>query len=151
MTVFDETNLKVIGTASVTVQDEVITYPQALLSDARNLIDSGQFSMGVVVSHIACELATERSLFAAFASKGIQYLEEWILDSLNGYNLANKRVRRLFTALTGNEIQEQPFWQNFTESVERRNQIVHRGVKVGQAEAEDSLKVATDFLAYLRK
>jgi hypothetical protein len=136
---------------SETVQAEVITYPQALLTFAGKLIDDGQFSIAVVLSHMACEVATERAFSDAFAKKGIQYLEEPVLDFLNGYNLARDGVRKLYTALTGDEIQQQPFWQKFKESARRRNRIIHQGQVVGKAEAEDSFKAASDLIAHLKK
>jgi hypothetical protein len=40
---------------------EVVTYPQNLFSLARTLIDEGRFSIAVIVAHMACEIATERS------------------------------------------------------------------------------------------
>jgi len=104
-------------------QAEVITYPQTLLSTARSLINDGQFSISVVVAHMACEIATERSLSESFARNNIQHLEESITDLLNGYNLAGDRNRKLYTALTGDEIQNQPFWEEFKRSAKRRNNI----------------------------
>lgn len=138
-------------TFSASAQLEVITYPQILLSTARGLIDDGQFSIAVVVSHMACEIATERSLSESFAKKGIQYLEEPVVDILSGYNLANNRIRKLYTALTGDEIQNQPFWKRYTESAKRRNRIIHQGVIVGKAEAEESFKAASDLISHLKK
>src|SRR6266404_1384109 len=54
----------------------VITYPQRLLALARKLIDDGEFGVAVVVAHIACEIAVERSLSEAFAAKGQARLED---------------------------------------------------------------------------
>ena len=39
----------------------------------------------------------------------------------------------------------------FTRSVERRNRIAHKGEIVGKTEAEESLAVASDFVAHLEK
>ncbi len=137
---------------SETVQAEVITYPQALLTFAGKLIDDGQLSIAVVVSHMACEVATERALAEALAKKGIQDLKEPVLGLLNGYNLGNDTIRKFYTTVTGdNEIQNQPFWQEFKGSATRRNYIIHRGQVVGKVEAEDSFKAANDFIAYLKK
>ncbi len=138
-------------TLSGSVQAEIITYPQTLLSAARSLIDDGQFSIAIVIAHMACEIASERVLSDAFAHKGIQYLEESLNDLLNGYSLANERLRTLYTALTGDEVQKQSFWQKFRESATCRNQIVHRGTIVGKAEAEESFKATSDLVAHLRK
>jgi hypothetical protein len=122
---------------------------------ARSLIDEGQderqFSLAVVIVHTACEIATERTLSELFAAKGIQYLKDWVSRGL-GYNLSHDRVRSLYTALTGIEVQkEKPFWPKFKKSVKRRNGIVHRAVMVGKAEAEDSYKVASDLLVRLKQ
>jgi hypothetical protein len=140
-----------IALSGSVAQAELITYPQTLLSTARNLMNDGQFSISVVVAHMACEIATERTLSQAFAKNNIQYLEESITDFLNGYNLASDRNRKLYTSLTGDEIQNQPFWQQFKESAKRRNEIVHQGKIAKKAEAEESFKAANDLITYLKK
>lgn len=141
--------------ATIKVSDEVhdvlITYPQTLLSIAQSLIVNSQFSIAVVVSHMACEIATERSLSESFIRRGVQYLEDPITEFLNSYSLSNDRIRKLYTALTGDHIEKQRFWQKFKESAKRRNQIVHQGLTVGKTEAEESFKAASDFVAHLNK
>lgn len=138
-------------TVSVTAQEELITYPQELLSIAKSLIDSGLYNIAVVVSHMACEIATERAFANSFTNKGIQYLENAVTSLLNGYNITNDRVRTLYTALTDDDIQKQPFWQRLKESTTRRNKIIHKGLTVGKTEAEDSHQVASDLVVYLNK
>jgi hypothetical protein len=158
-----ETNTDFIGRYSppqlaafsrFTAQAEVITYPQRLMNIARSLIDDeGQFSFAVVVAHTACEIATERSLDEAFVAKGISdRIQDWVKSLNYGYNLGSDRIRRLYTALTGDELQkEQDFWQKFKASVERRHRIVHKGVMVEKADAEASYEAASELLARLKK
>ena len=133
------------------VNAQVITYPQKLLALAQWLIDSGKFSISVVVAHMACEVATDRTFTEVFKAKGIEYLEEPIEKLLPSNNLGNDKTRKVYTALTGDGIQNQPFWQRFTESATRRNRISHNGATVGLAEAEASLAVAKEFVAHLKK
>ena len=128
----------------------VITYPEALLTTAQGLIASGDFSIAVVVAHMACEISAERALSRTFATKGIGYLEESVEDLLPGYSLANDHVRKLYNAVTGDEIQKQSFWQAFKESATGRNQAVHKGRLVTKGEAEASYKAASDLVAYLK-
>jgi hypothetical protein len=131
---------------------EGATYPQILLSIARFLLgrnDDKLCGLATIMAHLACEVAIERSLSDSFARKGIQSLEETVADVLNGYNLANDKVRNLFTSLTGDEIQEQPFWGNFTRSAKRRDNIIRKGLIVGRTDADESIKAASDFLAHL--
>jgi hypothetical protein len=74
-----------------------------------------------------------------------------VTDFLNGYNLANERLRKFYAALTGDEVQTATFWQGFKESVTRRNKIVHSAHVVTKAEAEASYTAATDLVSQLRK
>jgi hypothetical protein len=137
--------------SSVTVKTTVITYPQKLLTLTRRLIDEGEFAIAVVVAHIACEIATERCLTEAFAAKGIPDLEDSVTDFFSGSSLANDRIRKLYTALTGDEVEKAPFWQKFKESAVRRNKIAHSSVTVTKAEAEASYMAAKDLVAHLKK
>jgi hypothetical protein len=87
----------------------------------------------------------ERAISRAFAEKGIGYLEESVEELLPCYNLANDRVRHLYNALTGDQIQNQSFWESFKESATRRNKAVHEGRIVVKADAETSHKAANDW------
>ena len=136
---------------TVTVDATVVTYPQNLLSLARALVDEGRFGIAVIVAHMACEVATERSLTEAFLTKGVLYLEDALSEFLNGYNLANERNRKFYVALTGNDMTTEPFWPAFRQSAKRRNDIMHGSLIVGKTEADESVKAATDLVAYLRK
>jgi hypothetical protein len=122
--------------AIATVSATVTTYPEVLLSVARSLIDASQHSVAVVVAHMACEVATERALGAAFAKRGLQDLEEAIGELLNGYNLANDKNTKLYNALTGQSIEQEAFWPEFKKSAKLRNHIMHAGQIATAAQAE---------------
>jgi hypothetical protein len=130
---------------------EFVTYPQRLLRLARRLIDEGEFNIAVVAAHMACEIATEGSLSGAFLTRGIPDLEDPVMEFVNGHNLATPRIRELYTALTGDEVQKAVFWQKFKESAARRNNIIHAGAHAGKAEAEESYKAANDLVTHLKK
>lgn len=136
---------------SATAEVTAFTYPETLLAACRGLIDDGHYGISVVVAHMACEVSVERSLSAAFAAKGLQYLEDPVLDFLNGYNLGNDRNRKLYAALTNDNIEQQAFWPAFKESATRRNNIVHGGGIVGQAEVGSSYQAARAFIAHLKQ
>lgn len=128
----------------------VIRYEDTLLTKAQELIATGDFSIAVVIAHMACEISAERAISQAFAAKGIGYLEESVLAFLSGYSLANERIRDLYNAVTGNQIHKQPFWDTFKASAKRRNDAVHGGKAITQSEADASLKAARDLVAYLK-
>ena len=131
---------------------EGATYPQVLLSIARFLLarnDDKLCGLATIVAHLACEVAVERSLSDSFARTGVRSLEDALADILNGYNLANDKVRNLYTSVTGDGIQEQPFWGNFVRSAKRRDNIIRKGLIVSRTDAEETIKTASDFLAHL--
>jgi hypothetical protein len=131
---------------------EGATYPQILLSIARFLLaknDDKLCGLATIMAHLACEIAVERSLSDSFARKGIQSIEESVADILNGYDLSNDKVRKLYSSLTGDEIREQPFWERFLRSAKRRDNIIRKGLIVGRTDAEESIAAADDFLAHL--
>lgn len=131
---------------------EGATYPQILLRIARILLDKNDDKLcgvAILVTHTACEVATERSLSGSFAKKGIRYLEEPMTGFLNGYNLADDKLRNLYTSMTGDKIEEKPFWKKFVKSAIRRNRIVHEGLICNREEAEESFEAVNDIIAHL--
>jgi len=131
---------------------EGATYSQILLNIAKFLLDKKDdklCGLATIMSHLACEVAIQQSLSDVFTRKGIQSLEETMADVLNGYNLGNDKVWNLYSTLTGDPIQEQPFWGNFIRSAKRRDNIIRKGLIVGRTDAEESIKAASDFLAHL--
>jgi hypothetical protein len=136
---------------SGTVQAEVITYPQALLENAKHLITTKQYNDALVIAHMACEIAAERAFAKALAKKCHQTPKETGVDLPTGYNLADERTRKQYTAVTGDHIQDQPFWQAFMQFVDLRNQIVHGTKRVSRAEAEASLEAANSLVRHLNE
>lgn len=138
------------GTAAGYV--EGATNPQILLCIARFLLDKNDDKLcgiATILMHLACEVAIERTLSDSFARKGIRSLEESVAGVLNGYNPAIDKVRNLYTSLTRDEIQEQPFWEAFIRSAKRRDEIIRKERIVGRADAEESFKAASDFLSHI--
>ena len=103
------------GQGGVSANADVLTYPRHLLAYARTLIDQSHYGMAVIVSHMACEIATERRLSEAIVVKGVEYLRSQLLRRNAGYSLYNERLRCLYTTLTGDNIQKEPFWPKFKE------------------------------------
>jgi hypothetical protein len=137
--------LSASGTATV------ITYPKALLTIAKSLIDQGNFNIAIMTSHMACEVAAERAFDAGYAAKKLEALGESVDALMNGHNLGNDRHRKLYNALTGTKLEEEPFWAGFKAASEKRNAIVHKSGQANKAEAEAALQAATDLVTYLKQ
>ncbi len=138
-------------TVSGSVTATVITYPNALLTIAKSLIDQGHFNIAIVTSHMACEVAAERAFDAEYAAKKLDALGEAVDDLMNGHNLGNEKQRKLYNALTGTELEKEPFWSRFKSASEKRNSIVHRGGHANKKEAEDALQAAMDLITHLKQ
>jgi hypothetical protein len=139
--------VSVSGTATLTV----ITYPMALLTIAQSLIDQGHFNIAIVTSHIACEVAAERALDAAYAAKNLETLQDAVEGFMNGHNLAREQNRNLYNALTGTQIEKEPFWSRFMSAAKKRNKIVHGAGQATKKEAEDALQVAKELITHLKQ
>ena len=127
-----------------------ISYPEKLLATAEDLIEKGEFSIAVVVAHMACEVSVERAISREFESKGIEYLQLPIDKLLSSYNIANDRVKNIYNALTSDKIQDQSFWQQFKESATRRNKAVHESMIATRGEGEASFDAARRLVEYLK-
>jgi predicted DNA-binding ribbon-helix-helix protein len=121
------------------------------LATAADLLRRDQFGIATVVAHMACEVATERAFVSAFRVRNIGYLEDSVGGFLNGYGLAADRNRKLYVSLTDDDIQTQPFWQTFKESAARRNQVMHKGLIVDRASAQQSIDAANALVQHLAK
>jgi hypothetical protein len=136
--------------SALAAQAEVITYPQSLLKTARDLINLKQYNSAIVMAHQACEIASERTIARALAGNKHESTKEIEKSLSSGYNLTNDQTRNLYTTLTGDDIQKQPFWQQFKEFASLRNQIVHGYKTASRSEAEAALEAATNMVNHLR-
>jgi hypothetical protein len=130
---------------------EFITYPKALLTIAQGLVDQGHFNIAIMTSHLACEVAAERAFDAAYAAKNLEPLGEAVDSLMNGHHLGNDKHRKLWNALTGTELEKEPFWSRFKSASEKRNSIVHRGGHANKLEAEAALQAAKDLITHLKQ
>src|SRR5262249_44391457 len=128
----------------------VMAHAYNLLSTAQRLFNSGDYSIAVVVAHIACEVAVERAMAQAYSAKGLNYLEDAVGDLLPGYNLATDRVRKLHTSLTAKDPTTEGYWSGFKASSTRRNKVVHEDSIAPQSEARHTLNGTSALVSYLR-
>src|SRR5262249_53137427 len=123
-------------------------YPETLLVTARKLIDAGEHSVAVIVSHMACEIAADGAMSRAYKAKGVPELEDAVDDFLTGHNPGNHRDLKLYNALTGKRVQDEAWWSSFKSASDLRNDIVHGAKQATQQQAEDAHKAAAALVAY---
>ena len=136
-----------VMTTRLVGQLSVETYPDVLLRKASKLHASGEYGIATVVSHMACEVAIERRLSNAVDAKLDAATCEAILALFNGYGLNGDKQRSLYAALTGHLIQREPYWEDYKDSVRRRNAVVHGKHIATPTDAAKTLKVAKSLVA----
>jgi hypothetical protein len=125
------------STVNVSANLTVISYPEKLLALTEELIEREEWSVAVIVTHMACEIRTEQALSRSW---------RW-----RTYSLDNHKVRTRYNNLTGDTIENQPFWTAFTSAATLRHHAVHRGRIATRAEAEAAIEAARALVAHLNQ
>jgi HEPN domain-containing protein len=125
-------------------------YPRELLKSAKDMITGGRHEIAVVTAQMACEICVERVLRTYFRFKEVTYLEDAIEDLLPSYNLANEKVRRIYSALTGDAIHQQYFWSEYKTMVSIRNKAVHAGARIQESQAQMVCRIASSVVKHLQ-
>jgi hypothetical protein len=125
---------------TIPAPDVVIT-PQwdVLLQSAEGLFRIKAYAPAVIVAQTACEVASERAIGRAFRKRGVADLEAPVTGFFSSYSLKNERIRKVYGALTGDSIQHAPFWSAYCEMVKLRNDAVHEGKDIPEADARTGL------------
>jgi len=111
-----------------------------------------QHSAAVLVAQTAIEVCTQRLITKLLDKRGGKFLEDWIDDRLQNYNIRNETVRKLYEAVSlDTQLVNQPFWTSsrLKHHVELRNDVAHQGRVATPAEAQASLAVAHEVISYL--
>jgi hypothetical protein len=118
----------------------------AALAEATQLAgNSDQLSLrfAVMLAHIACELHTEETLKRLFDLRADKELCELILpEETDVKSLANPRVRRIYTKLTGDNPAQAAWWTDWIKSRKDRHRIAHSGGYITAAEVNTAIRVA---------
>lgn len=124
----------------------------------RNLLDAaeaaheqGQYKEAVILAQTAVELFTEKILRRLYVNRHIEYLIDPFEHLLINYNVGNTKVSRLYVALSGDEIHQQPFWAKFVAHTELRNELVHEGKDASVTQSRESLDAVAALVAHMDK
>ena len=106
------------------------------------MISHDRYEISVVIAQMACEVSVERIFGLFFTHRGLKEFEAPIEDLLPSFNFGNDKVRKLYTALTGDNIQSEFFWSEYKTMVSIRNKAVHAGERIQKNQAQMVLRVA---------
>ena len=120
-------------------------YYRDLLGLASVLIAEARYEfrheLAVIVAQMACEILVEQTVASRVKS----------LKPRQTFNLHAKETRKLYKSATADDIEQTHFWPQYGPHAIRRHEVVHRGRRVNQAEAQESLTVATQFVDHVEK
>ena len=129
-----------------------------LLGQAKQLSNDGQHQFAVVLAHAACELATEDALNSLIRHRADSALGDVLMSFVtNGCTLADRRVRKAYVALTGdnpagdskNGVKPARWWDDWNSSRELRHQVAHAGARVIDQQAAACLVAVDAYMTHL--
>lgn len=126
---------------------------QHLLAHARTLAvrTEGEFhQMAVVFAHAACELHTEWGINQLLNARPDKTLTALVLPAERDVaSLDNRRVRRVYSALTGDNPTESDWWTEWMESRQDRHDVAHKGAQMIRAKADKAIALADRYIKHL--
>jgi hypothetical protein len=120
-----------------------------LLDAAKQLNADGHHAAAIVTAQTACEVCTAVVFTAALRAKGVESLTDPLRNLILSYSLANERVRNLYVALSGDRIQDEPFWSDFKVHATLRRDIVHEGQSATAEDADKSIAAVKAVIDHL--
>ncbi|HWM54162.1 MAG TPA: hypothetical protein VNO20_02065 [Solirubrobacterales bacterium] len=117
--------------------------------EAIELLKQGRDELAVIRAQTACELLIVETLESLLRLK----YPDVDADSLirRPATLQDKQSKSLLQLLTGERIQDAPWWPGYVDHRKRRNAVVHEGLTIKHVDAQASLEVLNDLHAWLNE
>ena len=123
---------------------------QSLLAAAVASHTAGDHKVAVILAQTAVELFTAKVLAGLYRQRQVEYLKGPFEHLLINYNIGNSKVSELYMALSGDEINQAPFWSRFTDHVQLRNNLVHDGQDATAVQAAASLAAVNQLIDHIQ-
>jgi hypothetical protein len=120
-----------------------------LCAHAQELLDEGLYDSAVITAQVACEVWFEVALRILL---GPVDADQATPAPLISERLVPQEAKacKVWHAVTGEHIDDQPFWREYRDVVARRDRVVHSAERMSELEAEESVrtaKVVCDYIA----
>jgi hypothetical protein len=123
---------------------------ETLLETAHRHHENGGFQESVIFSQIAAEFAADACLARLVARTEPMSMKTWLKDQLKvNTNLANDNVRKMYTGLCGDPIADAPWWSQYKEHTQLRNDVAHEGTQVSAQQSGRGLTVIRSLIDHL--
>jgi hypothetical protein len=126
---------------------------QNLLAHARALATrtEGEYhQIAVVFAHAACELHTEWAINQLLNARPDKTLADLVLPAERDVTiLETPRIRRVYSALTGDNPTESNWWNDWLDSRQDRHDVAHRGAQMTQDKARKAIALADCYITHV--
>ena len=120
-----------------------------VLAQARIVAAAGQQQFATVLAQAACELRTEDAFIEITRHRKTEALGEAVLGFAATTSLGDDRLRKVFTALTGDDPTKTPWWSDWTTSRKLPHDVAHAGAAFTAAQAMTAIESADNYIAHL--
>jgi hypothetical protein len=120
---------------------------QHIAKEAHELHRQGRYELAVLRIQTACELRVAETLTRLLRDAHSDAQVDRLIRRPT--TLADQQTQALAHMLTGQAVQQTPWWFAYTQHLKRRNEIAHRGLEITGDESRASLKAAIDLHAWL--
>ncbi|GEM_PF-2026663 len=125
---------------------------EMLLKKANEAVNRNEYSLAIILAQVACELCVERAFILLFSFNKIDYLYHSVTNAVFNYtNLKNEKAKDIYKALSKDDIGQASFWQSYKDHIKRRHKAAHQGTTFTKSEAEESCRVAKEFIDHIDK
>jgi hypothetical protein len=127
---------------------------EELAQRAEKLFAEGVYDYAVVAAQTSCERMVFDGITELIESNGDtatgDMARAWFDQCGQAPSMRDERLQKLWTVLTGDKVQEKPWWAAYKGHTVRRHGVVHRGTEPAKSEARDSLDAAAAFRGHIK-
>lgn len=116
--------------------------------EAQHLVDQQRFGIAVIAAQIHCEMHVRESMLRLAARDGGAVALR-LVETHRSWSLTDSAGPHLFAVLAGVRPSTAGCWEAYRAHVARRNQVVHRGARVTEIEARESIDTAVEMVRFI--
>lgn len=108
--------------------------------------------LAVILAHAACDVQTEHSLSELLLKNDVPRLSEALLKAIGPQvSLHVEKTLGIFTALSGDNPRQRPWWDDWKRSLKRRNTVAHGGRLVPPEEVLETVELCRKYVEHVRQ
>lgn len=120
-----------------------------LLANAERALEKGDYESAVITAQTAYEVFFQRAISVLLVPAGGERLQSAISGMVSSYSPYNGRLTKLYRSLTGDRLDQTPFWAGLLAMCDTRNDVIHRGIAASQEQALQGIEASRSFMIHV--